>query len=121
MKRQMVDAFAGLLLAVGLCAGCSREQPVQRIFTWADYIAPELIAAFEKAQDCQVVVDTFGTNEAMFVGHNPPLVAMGGVSCRPKTLKLADGAGQADDITLLALKLKPTADSEAKRKGGLHA
>lgn len=66
MKRQMVDAFAGLLLAVGLCAGCSREQPVLHIYTWADYIAPELIAAFEKAQDCQVVVDTFDTNEAMF-------------------------------------------------------
>lgn len=33
----------------------------------------------------------------------------------------ANGAEQTDDITLLALKLKPTADSEAKRKGGLHA
>ena len=36
------------------------------IYTWSDYIAPELIAGFEKALGVKVVVDTFDSNEAMY-------------------------------------------------------
>ena len=36
------------------------------IYTWSDYIAPELIAGFEKALVVKVVVDTFDSNEAMY-------------------------------------------------------
>ena len=36
------------------------------IYTWSDYIAPELIAGFEKALGVRVVVDTFDSNEAMY-------------------------------------------------------
>ena len=37
-----------------------------RIYTWSDYIAPELVAGFEKALGARVVIDTFDSNEAMY-------------------------------------------------------
>ena len=36
------------------------------IYTWCDYIAPDVIASFEKALGVTVVVDTFDSNEAMY-------------------------------------------------------
>jgi len=36
------------------------------IYTWCDYIAPEVISSFEKALGVKVVVDTFDSNEAMY-------------------------------------------------------
>ena len=46
--------------------GCSRNKPVLHIYTWADYIKPELIHRFETEQNCQVIIDTFDSNEAMY-------------------------------------------------------
>ena len=36
------------------------------IYTWCDYIAPDVLASFEKALGVKVVVDTFDSNEAMY-------------------------------------------------------
>jgi len=36
------------------------------IYTWCDYIAPDVLASFEKALGVTVVVDTFDSNEAMY-------------------------------------------------------
>ena len=36
------------------------------IYTWSDYIAPDVISSFEKALGVKVVVDTFDSNEAMY-------------------------------------------------------
>ncbi|MGN0846190.1 MAG: spermidine/putrescine ABC transporter substrate-binding protein [Kiritimatiellia bacterium] len=36
------------------------------VYTWSDYIAPEVLAGFEKALGVKVVVDTFDSNEAMY-------------------------------------------------------
>ena len=36
------------------------------IYTWSDYIAPEVLAGFEKALGVRVIVDTFDSNEAMY-------------------------------------------------------
>ena len=36
------------------------------IYTWSDYIAPDVLASFEKALGVKVVVDTFDSNEAMY-------------------------------------------------------
>ena len=35
------------------------------VYTWADYIAPDVIARFEEANACRIVVDTFDSNESM--------------------------------------------------------
>ena len=55
--------------AVALCAaafsGCEKK-PELHIYTWSDYIAPEVIEGFEKANNCKIVVDTFDSNETMY-------------------------------------------------------
>lgn len=36
------------------------------VYTWADYISPDIVDKFQKQHDCRVVIDTFDSNEAMF-------------------------------------------------------
>ncbi len=36
------------------------------VYTWCDYIAPDVIESFERALKVKVVVDTFDSNEAMY-------------------------------------------------------
>lgn len=36
------------------------------IYTWADYVSPEVVGKFEKKHGCKVVVDTFDSNESMY-------------------------------------------------------
>ena len=36
------------------------------IYTWSDYIAPDVLSGFEKALGCKIVIDTFDSNEAMY-------------------------------------------------------
>ncbi len=59
-----------LLTACGLAAlalaGCGPRRPTLHIYTWADYIKPELLEAFERENRCRVVIDTFDSNEAMY-------------------------------------------------------
>jgi spermidine/putrescine transport system substrate-binding protein len=36
------------------------------IYTWADYINPDVVKLFEKEHKCKVVIDTFDSNEGMY-------------------------------------------------------
>lgn len=36
------------------------------LFTWSDYISPDVVEAFEKEHDCRIIVDTFDSNETMY-------------------------------------------------------
>jgi spermidine/putrescine transport system substrate-binding protein len=36
------------------------------VFIWSDYINPEIIAKFEKKYHCQVIIDTYDSNESMY-------------------------------------------------------
>ena len=60
MKKLMV-----VLAAVALIAGCKGKRELH-VYTWADYISPDVVEAFERAHDCKVVIDIFDTNEAMY-------------------------------------------------------
>ena len=58
--------FAMAALCAGfLFFGCS-EKPKLYVYTWADYIDPDLLQKFEKENGCKVVIDTFDSNEAMY-------------------------------------------------------
>ena len=61
-----VKMLAAVALAGSVLAGFGVEKEELRIYTWSDYIAPKVIARFEKANNCKVVVDTFDSNEAMY-------------------------------------------------------
>jgi spermidine/putrescine transport system substrate-binding protein len=63
MKRCI---YALLVLAVLVpCASCSKKQELH-VYTWADYMNPEIIADFEKSENCRVVLDYFDSNEALY-------------------------------------------------------
>ena len=75
-----LKTLAGVTLALGIAAGCvspgtkagsaakdaADPRPVLRIYTWADYISPNVISRFERENGCQIAVDTFDSNESMF-------------------------------------------------------
>lgn len=49
-----------LLLAVTLNA------QTLHLYTWADYVSPDVVKKFEKQHGCKVVIDTFDSNESMY-------------------------------------------------------
>lgn len=54
------------LAATLLLGGCGANKPSLYVYTWSDYIDPQLVAAFEEQYNCKVKIDTFDTNEAMY-------------------------------------------------------
>lgn len=60
MKRIFLLLFAALL-----ATSCGDKRPTLRLYTWDDYLAPELVAKFEEEHGCRLVVDIFDSNEAM--------------------------------------------------------
>ena len=65
MNLSMLKSSVPPVLAALALAGCSKQKELH-VYTWCDYIAPEVLAKFEQANDCKVVVDTFDSNEAMY-------------------------------------------------------
>ena len=59
-------------MAIGMAAllagmsGCAEKKPTLHIYTWSDYIKPELVAQFEQENRCKVVIDTYDSNESMY-------------------------------------------------------
>ena len=52
--------------ALAALCGCAEKLPVLRIYTWSDYVKPELIQRFERENHCRVVIDTYDSNETMY-------------------------------------------------------
>jgi spermidine/putrescine transport system substrate-binding protein len=72
MKKQFASRWplAAVVIAAGIlagqCGGGRKALPVLHLYTWSDYIKPELVSRFEAANGCRVVIDTFDSNEAMY-------------------------------------------------------
>ncbi len=67
----MIRKLSWFALALSVAAllgsgACTRAPQVLHLYTWADYIKPEVVADFEAANGCKVVIDTFDSNEAMY-------------------------------------------------------
>jgi len=55
------------LAMLGLVAGCAKPAAkTLHVYTWADYIKPEVVQRFEQENGCRIVIDTFDSNEAMY-------------------------------------------------------
>jgi spermidine/putrescine transport system substrate-binding protein len=65
MKRAAL-AFVLVGFAAVLLGGCGKQVRTLHVYTWADYIKPELVARFEKEFHCRVSIDTFDSNEAAY-------------------------------------------------------
>jgi spermidine/putrescine transport system substrate-binding protein len=67
MKRRHFLATSSAALAASTLPGCNRSQPATlRVYSWADYLDTQLAAQFEKENSCQLRIDTFDSNEAMY-------------------------------------------------------
>lgn len=66
MKTRAMGLGIALVAAAGIWAGCGARRPTLHLYSWADYIDPELIARFESENGCRVVLDTFDSNENMY-------------------------------------------------------
>ena len=51
---------------LAICVGCAEKKPVLHVYTWSDYVKPELIQRFEQENNCRVVIDTYDSNESMY-------------------------------------------------------
>ena len=56
----------GTVLTLMLCVGCRQKQQVLRLYTWSDFLDPEVVSAFERSAHCRVQIDMFTTNEEMY-------------------------------------------------------
>jgi spermidine/putrescine transport system substrate-binding protein len=65
MKQYGYLACAFLALNMAL-TGCGPQKATLHLYTWADYIDPELVTSFEAAHNCRVKIDTFDSNETMY-------------------------------------------------------
>jgi spermidine/putrescine transport system substrate-binding protein len=82
MPRQTLSrrSFLKGLLAAAVCEGCGRSRPAApragsaelgplepefNLYNWSDYIAPEIIPAFEREFGVKVTYDTFESSEEM--------------------------------------------------------
>lgn len=54
------------LLLVVVLSCCSSQKPHLHVYTWGDYIKPELLDQFEKEFQCKIVLDTYDSNESMY-------------------------------------------------------
>ena len=61
----MRRVILSLLCALVLCAGCAEKKPVLRFYTWADYIDESLVREFEQANNCEVHISYYESNESM--------------------------------------------------------
>ena len=59
---KLLPLFTALLCSVS----SALSAPTLHLFTWADYINPDLVTRFEEANDCKVVIDTFDSAESMY-------------------------------------------------------
>ncbi len=78
-RAARLAAVAALIAAPLLAPGCGKKEAAApsagaaagevrelHLYTWADYVKPELVARFEKEHNARVVIDTFDSNEAMY-------------------------------------------------------
>lgn len=56
-----------MLVMVFAVAGCGSkdDRPVLNIYSWSDYFDPEVLAQFEKENNCKVTYDVFSSNEEL--------------------------------------------------------
>ncbi|RPJ33752.1 MAG: spermidine/putrescine ABC transporter substrate-binding protein [Verrucomicrobiaceae bacterium] len=67
MKRRNFLTTTSAALAATALPGCTgSKQTTLRVYSWADYLDPELAERFEKENSCKLQIDTFDSNEAMY-------------------------------------------------------
>ena len=65
-KTKIAGFVRYALMAIGVAlSGCAEKPRVLRLYSWIEFVSPEIVDAFEKKYGCTVEIQTFDTNEAM--------------------------------------------------------
>ena len=66
--KKILSLFLLILIAVTFTTSCGKknEKAKLKLYNWGDYLTPSVIKKFEKEFNCQVVQETFDSNEAMY-------------------------------------------------------
>lgn len=70
MKKFSQLLAAGFLTLLILTSCQSSNEPELHVFIWSDYIKPELVERFKAEHRCQVIIDTYDSNESMYAKLN---------------------------------------------------
>ena len=62
LRYIVLGLVAGLAL---IFSSCAKKKPVLHVYIWSDYLADGLIEEFAAANDCEVVVDNYDSNEVL--------------------------------------------------------
>lgn len=65
MKRLIKFGLAGGVALTSL-VGCGGHKNTLKVYNWGEYADMDVIEAFEKEYDCDVVYETFDSNETMY-------------------------------------------------------
>ncbi|MDB6071180.1 MAG: hypothetical protein JWL81_2351 [Verrucomicrobiales bacterium] len=65
MKKPLLARIAAFAL-LPLTLSHALADATLHVFSWADYVKPELVTRFEEENDCKVVIDTFDSAENMY-------------------------------------------------------
>jgi spermidine/putrescine transport system substrate-binding protein len=67
MNRRQFLTTTSAAIAASTFPGCSGgNKNTLRVYSWADYLDPDLAKRFESANSCKLEIDTFDSNEAMY-------------------------------------------------------
>lgn len=67
MQRRSFLRHASAAVVTGSMTSCfSSKKQELHVFTWLDYIDPALLQKFEANFQCQVIIDTYDSNESMY-------------------------------------------------------
>ena len=69
MKRILAVMMA-IVFGVMVLTGLSGSRKTLRVFSSGEYIDPEVLSKFEKENDCQLIYETFDSNESMYTKIN---------------------------------------------------
>lgn len=69
-KNKFRNIFFIILLLIGILFSCdnsNNNKDKLYVYNWGIYLEPSVISKFEDKYDCEVIYDTFDTNEEMYV------------------------------------------------------
>ncbi len=104
-----------LLLSL-VCATLGAQAETLHIYTWADYISPEVVAKFEKQQGCKVVIDTFDSNESMYAKFKAGAVGYDVVFPTAYMIQVMHAQGMLADIDPRLIPNLPNIDPSVLAK-----
>ena len=65
--KTLVSLTVVLSLCLSLFTGCGKSsKKTLKVYSWGEYIEPSLLDDFEREFDCEVIYETFDSNETMY-------------------------------------------------------